>query len=92
MFRWGKTTYFPNSFDFCRRITEILPGRIQQWDSSSSIAEEYERKRLETIETQMETARQKLANSVAEDEKLTTWLNDAKLIKANFDKEVLRRV
>lgn len=63
---------------------------MQEWNSTPSIAEEFERKRLENIEVQMENARQKLANSVAEDEKLTNWLNDAKSTKADADAEVKR--
>uniref|UniRef100_A0A915HY22 CXXC-type zinc finger protein 1 n=1 Tax=Romanomermis culicivorax TaxID=13658 RepID=A0A915HY22_ROMCU len=69
------------------RLIEILPGRLQQWNASPTMAEEFERQRLKHLEVQMEVSRQRLTDLMDEEDKLNKWLEEAKSIKWDGQKD-----
>uniref|UniRef100_A0A183IVW8 CXXC-type zinc finger protein 1 n=1 Tax=Soboliphyme baturini TaxID=241478 RepID=A0A183IVW8_9BILA len=70
-----------------KRILEILPGRIQSWNINPSVAERFERRRLEVVCEKAEEARKRLASLDFEEKRLSEWINEAAKLKANPDDE-----
>lgn len=60
------------------RIYEILPSRIQQWQSSPCVAEENNKKALEEIRRQQLDARQKLGDLDLKHQELDAIIERAK--------------
>lgn len=71
-----------------RRILEILPGRLQQWNSRPTIAEEFEQRRLDQIEIQMDNAKQILDGLIAEENNLNQWIERTQKIEWDGRTEV----
>jgi len=67
---------------------EILPGRIQQWQSQPTVSEQFERRRLDQIDVQMNAAKQALDELAAQEESLDAWLAHVKQVEWDGRTEV----
>ena len=73
---------------FCSRIYELLPPKIQQWQSSPCVAEEKNKRTLEKIRRQQMEARQKLGELEQRHQELDTIVEKAKNARIDPEEEV----
>lgn len=77
-----KELYF-STFNFYfilfSRLCDLLPPKIQQWQSSPCIAEEYNKKSLEKIRRQQQMCQQRLNELYVKHQELNALIERAKL-------------
>ena len=71
----------------CSRIYELLPPKIQQWQSSPCVAEEKNKHTLEKIRRQQMEARQKLGELDLRHQELDTIVEKAKHAQIDPEQE-----
>ncbi|WAR27162.1 CXXC1-like protein [Mya arenaria] len=69
------------------RIYELLPPKIQQWQSSPCVAEERNRRTLDKIRREQMEARQRLMELDMKHKELDALVENAKHVKAESDNE-----
>ncbi|XP_052781695.1 CXXC-type zinc finger protein 1-like isoform X1 [Mya arenaria] len=69
------------------RIYELLPPKIQQWQSSPCVAEERNRRTLDKIRREQMEARQRLMELDMKHKELDALVENAKNVKAESDNE-----
>ena len=75
-------------FLFDSRIFEILPMRIQQWNSSPCIAEEQNKKQLERIRADLQKCSEKCCQMEKDAQALAALQERIKMIKVDKNYEV----
>lgn len=70
------------------RIYELLPPKIQQWQSSPCVTEENNKKMLEKIRRQQLEARQKLGELDIRQQELDALIERAKHATVSHDQDV----